>query len=97
MHTVDIINDRCYFLMEIILTKANPPSHHSVYGQTMSHDSANDVKFIRQNKSPEGKIVQSVAFEVYKSPLLISEARTIDRTRLIALLKRRNGENSWKC
>ena len=59
MDTVDIINNRCYScLLEIILTKAQP--HHIVYVQTMPHDSANDVRFIRENKSPEGKGVETL-------------------------------------
>ena len=49
----------------------------------MPHDSANDVKFMRENKSPEGKNVEILAFGVHESPLLLREVHTIGRTMLI--------------
>ena len=38
--------------------------------------------------------VEILAFDVYKSPVLLCEARTIDSTRLITFLNHRNSENS---
>ena len=72
----------------------SPTPHHNVYVQTMSHDSANDVKFIRENKSPEEKSVESLVFGVYENPLLLRKAHTLDGTMLIPFLDRRNSENS---
>ena len=62
----------------------------------MPHDSANDnsTKFIRENKSLEGKIVEILAFGVYESPLLLREVHTLGRTMLIIFLDCRNSENS---
>ena len=60
----------------------------------MSHDSANDVKFNRENKSPEGKIVEILVLGVYKKPLLLREVRMIDRPILITLLGSGNKENN---
>ena len=36
-----------------------------------------------------------LVFDVYKIPLLLCEARTIDRTMLISFLDRQNSENSF--
>ena len=60
----------------------------------MSHGSANDVKFIRKNKSPEGKSVEILVFGVYENPLVLREVNTLGRTMLISFLDRRNSENS---
>ena len=65
MKTVDIINDRCYFFGNHF--DQSPTPHHSVFVQTTSHDSANDVKFIRENKSPEGKSVEFLNFGVLEN------------------------------
>ena len=67
-----------------------------VYVYPRSHGSAsdNDVKFIRENKSPEGKSVEILAFGVYENPLLLREVHTPGRTTLIMFLDRRNCENS---
>ena len=61
-----------------------------------SHDSANDntAKFIRENKSPEGKSVEILVFGVHETPLLLREVHMIDGTMLIMFLDRRNNENS---
>ena len=37
-----------------------------------------DVKFIRENKSPEGKSVEILVFGVYENPFLLREVHTID-------------------
>ena len=46
-----------------------------VFFKPRSHDSANDntVKFIRENKSPEGKSVENLVFGVYKNSLRLRE------------------------
>ena len=53
------------------------------------------MEFIEKwtNNKPMDR-VEILAFDVYKSPLLLCEGRTIDRTRLITFLNRRNSENS---
>ena len=73
-----------------------PNPHFYVHVQPRSHDSANDniVKFIRENKSPEGKSVEILVFSAYENPLLLREVHMIDGTRLIMFLDRRNSENS---
>ena len=48
-----------------------------------------EVSYMTHNE-----IVEILAFGVYKSPLLLCETHTIDRTRLITFLDRRNSENS---
>ena len=66
-NTVHIINDRCYFFYpEIILTNPEPYPHIYVHVQPRTHDSANAniAKFIRENKSAEGKSVEFLDFGV---------------------------------
>ena len=61
-----------FFYPDIILTKPEPYPHIYVHVKPRSHDSANDntVKFIRENKSPEGKSVEILVFGVYKKKAL---------------------------
>ena len=72
-----------------------PNPHIYVHVQPRFHNSANDntVKFIRENKSPEGKSVEILAFGVYENPLLLRKVHMIDGTMLIMFLDRRNSEN----
>ena len=66
-----------------------------VYVQPRSQGSAsdNDVKFIRENESPEGESVEISVFGVHENPLLLREVHMINKTILITFLDRRNGEN----
>ena len=74
MVIVDSLNHRSYLLFDYLIPALHP--YLIVHVQPRSHDSANcyTAKFIRENKSPEEKSMEILAFGVcIKIPLFLRE------------------------